>query len=291
MRIQDISPAVDSECVPLIEVHGLNGAARIIGRCEGHNEYGSIKSRMVRYLLQKALAAGHLRTGDPVIEASSGNTGVALAGIGAELGLEVSIVLLTGTDEAIVAELESLGARIHFCDRQAGMRGMLGYIKATYPDVFSLDQFRNRQIVPAYVETHRDELLAQLESADISPDYLFSCVGTGGTLQGLGTILRQRWPSIRIVAVEKAADANPIDGIRNTQVAYFGDADIYDKAFADETIYIGECPQLPEGLIASPSCAALLEAIRRHPLRPGSTALAVFCDARLAETPVTLSLA
>jgi cysteine synthase len=267
---------------PLIEVTGIT-TARVLARCEGHNEYGSIKSRMVRYLLLKAMRERSLQKGDWVIEASSGNTGMALAGIGAELGLKILIVLLDGTDTQIVERLKALGAELHFCDRPSGMRGMLTFIKSHYPDVFSIDQFRNKAIVPAYVQTHEQELLTQLAAVDFIPDYLFACVGTGGTLQGMGTILRKRWSSIRIIAVEKESAAAPIDGIRNTEVAYFGDADIYDKGFPNETVYIGECLTIPEGLTASPSCGALLEAIRRYPAKPNSNVLAIFCDAQLRD--------
>lgn len=280
MKVRRLMTTLDGTCSPLVEIQGVTSAT-LVARCEGHNEYGSIKSGMVRHLLQQAMAQGRLERGDRVVEASSGNTGIALAGIGAELGLKVSIVLLEGADAHIVGRLESLGVDIHYCDRQGGMRGMLAYIRSHFPDTFSIDQFRNKLIVPAYVETHERQLMAQLDAIEFIPDYLFACVGTGGTLQGIGTILRKRWPKVCIVAVEKESAAAPIDGIRNTQVAYFGDVDIYDKGFPDETVHIGECPRVPDELEASPSCAALLEAIRRYPMSEGERALAVFCDARL----------
>ncbi len=269
------------DCPPLVEVHGLK-TVRILGRCEGHNEFGSIKSKMVRHLLQRALQDGRLRPGDQVLEASSGNTGMALAGIGAEMGLKVSIVLLDGTDEKVIQNLKALGVELHFCDRAAGMRGMLSFIKSNYPNVFSIDQFRNKEIVPAYVQTHEQELLAQLDAISYRPDYMFACVGTGGTLQGIGSILRKRWPEIKIIAVEKQSAAAPIDGIRNTEVAYFGEADIYDKGFPDDTVYTEGGMDIPEGLVASPSCAALLEAIRSYPVKPDKNVLAIFCDARVS---------
>jgi len=282
MSITYLSKGSINDSPPLVEVLGVS-AARVLARCEGHNEYGSIKSKMVRYLLQQAIEEGRLQQGDRVIEASSGNTGMALAGIGAELGLKVLIVLLDGSDTQIVERLTALGAELHFCDRSTGMRGMLTFIESNYPDVFSIDQFRNKTIVPAYVQIHEQELMAQLAAVDFVPAYLFACVGTGGTLQGIGTILRKHWPLVRIIAVEKESDAAPIDGIRNTGVAYFGDADIYDKGFPDETVYIDECPRIPEELTASPSCGALLEAIRRYSPKADSNVLAIFCDAQLNE--------
>lgn len=280
MKAKKLTTTIRDSYPPLVEIQGVTSAS-LIARCEGHNEYGSIKSVMVRHLLQKAMAQGSLSRGDRVIEASSGNTGIALAGIGSELGLKVSIVLLEGADSSIVDHLKGLGADIHYCNRQEGMRGMLSYIKSNFPGTFSIDQFRNKDIVPAYVETHEHHLMEQLDAINFVPDYLFACVGTGGTLQGIGTILRKRWPKVCIVAVEKESEAAPIDGIRNTQVAYFGDVDIYSKGFPDKTVYIGECPKIPNELEASPSCAALLEAIRCYPLSASDRVLAIFCDARI----------
>lgn len=290
MRAEVVSTKNGAAHIPLVELFGVTSSARIFGRCEGHNEFGSIKSKMVRHILLQALQSGRLRKGDQVIEASSGNTGIALAGIGKELGLEVSIVLLHGTDVLVVERLESLGANIHYCERDGGMRGMLTYIKSNFPGVFTIDQFRNKDIVQAYVDTHTNELLDQLGRTKVTPDYFFACVGTGGTLQGIGTILRKRWPAVRIVAVEKEESAVPIDGIRNTTIAYFGDADIYNKHFADETVYVGGSHCIPDGLMASSSCGALLEAIRRYPIAPASTALAVFCDATLSKQTTSIQM-
>ncbi len=185
----------------------FKGEERVLyAKSEQFNITGSIKDRMALYILQKAYENGEIKPGDRIVEATSGNTGIAFAAIGKALGHEVSIVMPDWMSKERVDIIRSLGATIIPVSKEQG--GFLGSIRLTQeiaasePDIFLPRQFAN----PANAEAHElstgPELWWQFDSHDIVPDAFVAGVGTGGTVMGIGKFLKAMNPAIRIHPLE-----------------------------------------------------------------------------------------
>lgn len=186
---------------PLVEV-----APGVYAKLECTHATGSVKDRIARYILAKSREAGALSPGQTVVEASSGNTGIAFAYHALSLGHPVVVVMPEHMSEERKDAIRGMGAELILCSMEgsfaeaAAIRDRL----AAEHGWFNPDQFSN----PLNAECHRlgtgAEILYQL--AD-KIDAFVAGVGTGGTLIGVGQALRERWPDVRIVAVEPAEAA------------------------------------------------------------------------------------
>ena len=195
---------------PLLAIHfSFRGRPRVIyAKAEHLNMTGSIKDRMAFHILKKAYQNRQIRQGDTIVEATSGNTGISFAAIGRALGHDVVIFMPDWMSQERVALIRSLGAKIVPVSREQG--GFLGSILLTEEyaqneqNVFLPSQFANAANVEAHQETTGPEIWWQLNSHSIKPDAFVAGVGTGGTVMGAGSFLRQHNPSIRIHPLEPA---------------------------------------------------------------------------------------
>ncbi|MGE0039612.1 MAG: PLP-dependent cysteine synthase family protein [Vicinamibacterales bacterium] len=180
---------------PLLAVHvRFRGESRrVYAKLESLNLTGSIKDRMALYVLEQAYREGRIHPGDPIAEATSGNTGIAFAAVGRALGHPVTIFMPDWMSAERISLISSFGAKIVLVTREEG--GFLGSIEraeamaAADPRVFLPRQFSNEANVSAHEETTGPEIVEQLGSHGLAPDAFVAGVGTGGTVMGLARCL------------------------------------------------------------------------------------------------------
>ncbi len=202
----------------------LAEAEDILAKLECVHPTGSIKDRIVRFILQSARRKGSLRPGMRLVEATSGNTGIALAYYGREFGHPVTIVMPEHMTEERKALIRGLGAELVLVS-EAGSFAEAVEVRdrlAQSSDVFCLDQFANPLNPECHAQTTGREILEALGERPV--DVFVAGVGTGGTLIGVGQALRKRWPNVRIVAVEPA-EAAVMSGGPNGPHRIFGIGD------------------------------------------------------------------
>ncbi len=181
---------------------------RIHAKAENMNMTGSIKDRMALHILRQAYAEGHLKPGDRIVEATSGNTGISFAALGRALGHPVTIFMPDWMSRERIDLIRSLGASINLVSKEDG--GFLGSIRmaeemaADNADVFLPRQFSNEHNCEAHAGTTGPEIWWQLSFHDLTPDAFIAGVGTGGTIMGVSRYLREQDPSIRVHPLEPA---------------------------------------------------------------------------------------
>jgi cysteine synthase A len=186
-------------------------AGREITVCAKHevmNFTGSIKDRMALHVMETAWRAGELSEGDTIVEATSGNTGIALAAVGRALLHPVRIYMPDWMSRERTLVIQSLGAEIiPVSAEQGGFRGSIEMADdwvAGNANGFRPDQFDNQANVEAHRLTTGPELLAQVRSLGLEPEAFVAGVGTGGTVMGVGAYLREEVDGIRIHPLEPA---------------------------------------------------------------------------------------
>jgi cysteine synthase len=195
---------------PLLQIRcDVEGVERCVyAKFEAGSLTGSIKDRMALYILESAYARGEIRRGAVIVEASSGNTGIAFAAVGRALGHPVRIYMPEWMSRERRVVIESLGATIVSVSREQG--GFLGSIAladrwaAENPPAFRPQQFDNRANVEAHRATTGPELLGQLRLLGLRPTAFVAGVGTGGTLVGVGEYLREQLGAVAVHPLEPA---------------------------------------------------------------------------------------
>jgi cysteine synthase len=193
---------------PMLAIHyKYRGESRTIyAKIEQFNITGSIKDRMALYILHHAYCNGSIKPGDTIVEATSGNTGIAFSAIGKALGHKVIIVMPDWMSKERVDIIHSLGAEIIPISKEQG--GFLESIRKTeeiamnQPDIFLPRQFSNQGNVEAHQKTTGKEIWCQLHGIGLEPDAFVAGVGTGGTIMGVGAYLREKTAGIKIHPLE-----------------------------------------------------------------------------------------
>ena len=181
---------------------------RIFAKHEVTNFTGSIKDRMALHILEDAYARGGIEPGHIIAEATSGNTGISFSAIGRALGHAVRIYMPDWMSQERVLVIRGLGAEIVPVSGDKG--GFVGSIEqadafaASRDDVFLPHQFESNANVEAHYRTTGPELLDQLARVGLEPHAFVAGVGTGGTVMGVGRLLRERVPGIRVHPLEPA---------------------------------------------------------------------------------------
>jgi len=193
---------------PMLELTRIAPAGvRIFGKLESCNPGGSVKDRIGVAMIEAAEAQGRIEPGTTtIVEATSGNTGIALAFVCAAKGYDLVLTLPQGMSREREALLRLYGARVEIVESLGGMDEAVQAARALArrDDVFLPDQFSN----PANPEVHRRTTAPELwEAMEGDIDVVVCGVGTGGTITGVGEALKQRDPRVRIVAVEPASSA------------------------------------------------------------------------------------
>jgi cysteine synthase A len=193
---------------PLLAIEFLfHGERRIVyTKAENLNMTGSIKDRMALHIIRRGYERGHLKPGDVIIEATSGNTGISFAGIARAMGHPVSIFMPEWMSTERLNLIRALGATIHIVGREDG--GFVGSIEraeslaASMEDTFLPRQFSNEDNVEAHAVGTGREIWYQLEAHGLRPDAFVAGVGTGGTIMGVGRYLKERYQHVAIRPME-----------------------------------------------------------------------------------------
>jgi cysteine synthase len=235
---------------PLVELGRLarNLPGRVIAKLEMRNPCGSVKVRLGVALIEDAEALGLLKPGMTIVEATGGNTGVGLAFVSAIRGYRLILTMPETMSVERVALLRQLGAKVVLTPgilmNDAVARAE--QIAKEIPRAIILDQFRN----PANPEIHRRTTAIEIwEDTRGEVDYFVSAVGTGGTITGVGEVLKARKPAVRVVAVEPA-NAAVISGrpAGNHQIPGIGIgfvAEVLNRSILDEVITVTDDDALP----------------------------------------------
>ena len=185
---------------PMIKLNNI-GNSNLYVKLEKYNPAGSIKDRAVYYMVENLEKNGILKKGDVLVEATSGNTGIALSMIGSLKGYKVIIVMPETMSVERRTLMKAYGAKFILTDGSLGMKGSIekmNKLLSENSNYISLKQFDNEYNPLAHYETTGVEIYNQVKDIDI-----FVCgVGTGGTISGVGKYLKEQNPNIKVVAVE-----------------------------------------------------------------------------------------
>ena len=279
---------------PLVRLARISDekGAEICGKLESHNVAGSVKDRPALSMILAAEASGELREGSTVVEATSGNTGISLAMICAVRGYRCLIVMPEDMSAARRHLLKSYGAEVVLTASEDGMAGAVEQAERllrTTPNAMMCGQFENPANPAIHAETTAEEIW---EASGGKVDAFVAGVGTGGTLTGVGRVLRKRNPDIRLVAVEPRASAvlsggkAGLHGIQGLGAGFI--PEVLDTKLPDEVLTVTDLAAermtkrlaREEGLLLGPSAGAnvhaALEVARR--LKPGQRVVTILCD-------------
>jgi S-sulfo-L-cysteine synthase (O-acetyl-L-serine-dependent) len=202
---------------PLVELKNLNGKARVrlMAKLEGSNPGGSVKDRAALYMVKKAIESGKLVSGKTILEPTSGNTGIALAMIGAALGYKVKLTMPECVSVERRRTIEAFGAEIELTPGNRSTDGAI--IKAhkileENPDQYFMpNQFDNESNVLAHYETTGPEIFKQTRG---EVDAFVAGMGTTGTLMGVSRYFKEHQPAVKIIGVEPTVN-HSIQGLKN----------------------------------------------------------------------------
>jgi cysteine synthase A len=280
---------------PLVELRRIAGAApgvRLLAKLESRNPGGSVKDRIATAMVEDAERRGLLAPGGAIVEATSGNTGIALALVAASKGYTLHVTMPERMSRERLALLRYLGARVTLTPgtlmREAIEKAET--LRRSIAGAVALDQFNN----PANPQAHRDTTARELwDDSGGEVDVFVAGVGTGGTITGVGEVLKSKKPSIRIVAVEPA-NAAVLSGRRpaNHMIQGIGAGfvpPLLNRAVIDEVIAVSDDDAFAharrlareEGIGAGISSGATLAAALRVAARPeqaGKTVVFMVCD-------------
>src|ERR1700732_4647194 len=193
---------------PLLEITRvseglLRPGVRIFAKLEGFNPGGSVKDRATRHMIELGIQRGELRPGKVIIDSTSGNTGIALAMVGAVLGYPVEIVMPANVSRERKKIIEAFGAKPIYSDPLEGSDGAIVLCRKTIAQnpahYFKPDQYNNEANPLAHFETTGPEIWRQTQG-EIS--HFVASIGTSGTIMGTGRFLKSRDRNIRVVGVE-----------------------------------------------------------------------------------------
>jgi cysteine synthase A len=281
---------------PLVRLRHLVDAttADIFCKCEQFNPGGSLKDRIALSMIEAAEREGRIRPGkSTIIEPTSGNTGVGLAVVCAAKGYKLILTMPDNMSLERRALLKAYGAQLHLTPAADVMRGAVEkaqQLARENPDAFMPQQFNNPANPEAHRRTTAPEILAQLGTR--APDAFVHGVGTGGTITGVGQVLRAKHPNVRIVAVEPEkspvlsggkAGEHRIDGIGAGFVPQILDRSVItdirtiSEADAQRTkLELARREGLLVGISAGASVKVALDIARE--LGPGKTVVTILCD-------------
>ncbi len=232
----DIFSAIGN--TPLVELKTLNNGSkvRIFGKLEGNNPGGSIKDRPAYYMIKKAEESGELTKGKIILEPTSGNTGIAIAMIGAAKGYNVKLVMPGCVSVERSRILEAFGAEVILtpaCEGTDGAIRMAHQIVEEEPEKYYMpNQFTNINNTLSHYETTGPEIFKQTEG---EIDVFVAGMGTTGTLMGTGLYLKEKKPEIKIIGVEPFK-GHAIQGLKNMEEAIV--PKIYHPEQIDEKVNI-----------------------------------------------------
>ena len=294
MRIaQDITHLVGG--TPLVRLNRVTegAVAEVVAKLEFFNPLGSVKDRIGVSMINAAERAGRIGPETVIIEPTSGNTGIGLAFVCAARGYKLTLMMPDTMSIERRKLLRALGAELVLTPGAEGMKAAIAKaheLAAALPDAFIPQQFQN----PANPQIHRETTALEIwNDTDGNVDILVAGVGTGGTITGVGEVLKARKPGVQIVAVEPAespvlAGGAPgkhrIQGIGAGFVPDVLNREIIDEIFhvtSEEALAMGRRLPREEGILAGISCGAAVNgatAIARRPENAGKLIVVILAS-------------
>ena len=290
---EDITAAVGR--TPLVKLNRLaaDGDATVLVKLEFFNPAGSVKDRIGVAIIDAAEKSGALRPGGTIVEGTSGNTGIALAMVGAARGYKVILTMPETMSKERRVLLRAFGAEIVLTPGPEGMRGAVEAaqrIVAETDNAIWAQQFANEVNPAIHRATTAEEIWAD---TDGGIDILVAGIGTGGTITGVGQLLKERKPEVQVIAVEPVDSPilsggkpgpHKIQGLGANFVPELLDTSVYDEvidvAFPD-SIETAKRLAAEEGILAGISSGAIVWAALQVAARPenaGKTIVAIVAD-------------
>jgi cysteine synthase A len=275
---------------PLVRINRLiDSEATVAAKLEFYNPASSVKDRIGVSIIDAAEASGELEPGGTIVEATSGNTGIALAMVGAARGYDVVLAMPETMSKERKALLKAYGAELILTEGALGMKGAVDKAEEIAKERGGVlaRQFANE----ANPEIHRRTTAEEIwKDTDGQVDIVVSGIGTGGTITGVGQVLKSRKPDVQIIAVEPAESAilnggkpgpHKIQGLGANFVPEILDTSIYDEVIdidADTAVDWARRSAKEEGLLVGISSGAALAAadqVARRPENKGKTIVVV----------------
>ena len=221
---------------PLIQVPAESQTSVVLAKCEGNNPGGSIKDRAALKMINDAEERGQIRKGDTLIEATSGNTGIALSMVASIKGYKIIIIMPETVSSERIKTMKVYGAEVILVSKEEDMEGArdLATKMSTSGEGLVLDQFSNPSNYMAHFETTGPEIWEQTEG---KITHFVSAMGTTGTITGVSMFLKSKNKDIRIIGVQPE-DGSRIPGIRRWSEGY--EPEIRKNAIIDDIIDINQ---------------------------------------------------
>ncbi|MGI8946979.1 MAG: cysteine synthase A [Ornithinimicrobium sp.] len=290
--LDDITQVIGN--TPLVRLNRLTEGldAEILVKLESQNPAASVKDRIGKAIIDAAVADGALQPGGTIVEGTSGNTGIALAMVGAARGFKVVLAMPETMSLERRALLRAYGAELVLTPGPEGMKGAVAKAEeiAEQTGAVRARQFAN----PANVKVHRETTGPEIwEDTDGGVDIFVAGVGTGGTITGAGGYLREQKPDVELVVIEPAdspiltgGDPGPhkIQGLGANFVPDILDTEIYDEVVdvkLDDALRVARELATKEGILSGISTGAIIWGaleLAKRPDNAGKTIVAIVCD-------------
>jgi len=280
---------------PLVRLNRLpqEGGAEILAKLEFYNPGASVKDRLGVAIIDAAEESGDLKRGGTIVEGSSGNTGIALAMVGAARGYRVVVTMPETMSVERRAVIRAYGAEIVLTPGSEGMKGAVaraGQIVDETPGAILAHQFETAANAAIHRKTTAQEILRDTEE---HVDVFVAGVGTGGTITGVGQVLKERVPGVQIIAVEPAdsplltkgtAGPHKIQGMGANFIPEVLDRSVIDEVIdveLDDALRVARALATEEGILSGISSGAIIHAALQVAARPenaGKRIVAIVCD-------------
>ncbi len=270
---------------PLVRLQRLNaGRSTVLVKLEGNNPAGSVKDRPALNMIVQAEARGSLQPGDTIIEATSGNTGIALAMAAAIKGYKMILIMPDNATQERKDSMRAYGAELILVSKEQGMEGARDLALQMQQEGKGkvLDQFNNLDNPDAHYRSTGPEIWQQSQG---KITHFVSSMGTTGTIMGVSRYLKQQNPQIQIIGLQPS-EGSAIPGIRRWPQAYL--PGIFDAARVDQVLDVTQTDAeqtaralaREEGICADSvsSGGAVFAALQIAQQNPGSVVVAIVCD-------------
>ena len=288
----DITELIGNTPLVKLKKASVNGAT-VLGKCEFLNPTHSVKDRIGFNMINEALKSGLINKDTTVIEPTSGNTGIALASICAALGIKLILTMPSSMSIERRKLLHALGAKLVLTEPEKGMKGAVeksDELNKIIDNSFVLQQFKNQANPAIHKITTAQEILKDTEG---KVDILVAAIGTGGSITGIGEVLKQHNPNIKIIAVEPksspvlsggAPGAHKIQGIGAGFIPDILNTNIYDEIVQvtnENAIETSRALAKEEGLLVGISAGAnayVASLVASRPENKDKTIVTILCD-------------